>query len=79
MTDNTLDELMDRLMDPEFDLSKLAPTDVDGLIQYYRNKRADAEAGVKPTKEKGPKISLDSVMKALKPKAAPAAVVKRRF
>ena len=59
---NELDELMARIAD---DPSMPLPGDIDKLIAYYRNKRADLAAGIKPKRAKGPGVSLDSVLNKL--------------
>lgn len=56
---STLDELMNR--DP-FDYSN---ADLDEIIAYHRQQRRNLEAGIKPKKEEGPKVSLDAVMASL--------------
>lgn len=71
---NEIDLLMD--LDP----LSMSARDIDSIIAYHRQNRANAEAGIKPKKETGPKVSLDSVMGSLlaaKPKA-PTVLVKRR-
>lgn len=69
---NEIDTLMD--LDP----LELTTSDLDTIIAYHRRNRANAEGGVKPKKESGPKISLDNVLKTLvKPQAA-ASEFKRR-
>lgn len=71
---NEVDELMS--LDP----LEMTAKDIDQIILYHRNNRANHEAGIKPKKEAGPKVSLDTVMASLKPKSvvAPAQTVKRR-
>lgn len=64
-----LDELMD--LDP----LSLSAQDIDQIIQYQRKARRDYEAGVKPKKDSGPKVSLDNLMGNLMPKMEP---IKRR-
>lgn len=69
---NEIDELM--ALDPLL----MSSGDIDGIIAYHRRNRANAEAGIKPKKETGPKVSLDNLMATLitpKPTAAP---MKRR-
>lgn len=70
---NEIDELMN--LDP---LSMTAK-DIDGIIAYHRRNRANAEAGIKPKKETGPKVSLDSVLANLIPAKPAAAPMKRRI
>ena len=75
---NELDELMLRIAD---DPTMPQPGDIDKLIAYYRQKRADLAAGKKPAKAAGPKMSLDSVINQLtigQVEAKPAPTVKRR-
>jgi hypothetical protein len=67
---NEIDLLMD--LDPE----QLSAQDLDSIIAYHRKRRADIEAGIKPSKEK--KASLDGVMEALQA-SQPAVKVDRRF
>lgn len=74
-----LDELMN--LDP-LSLTRSSP-ELEALIKVYRNQRSNAEAGIKPKKESGPKvkIDLDAVMQGLKAKIAPSTTtveVKRR-
>lgn len=59
---NELDLLMQRIAD---DPTLPQPGDIDKLIAYYRNKRADLASGKKPARSAGPKMSLDSVFNAL--------------
>lgn len=49
---NELDELMS--LDP----LEMSSRDIDAIIAYHRKARANAEAGIKPVKESGPKVSL---------------------
>lgn len=68
---NDLDALMSE------DPLKLSNQDIDSIIAYQRKIRAQAESGVKPKKETGPKVSLDKVMANLvKPKVVEG--IKRR-
>ena len=59
---NEIDELMS--MDP----LEMAAKDIDAIIAYHRKNRANAEAGIKPKKEAGPKVSLTSLMDKIKAK-----------
>lgn len=68
---NEIDELMD--LDP----LSLSSQDIDKIIAYHRNRRADLEAGHKPKREIGPKIKLDLERLGLK-KAPVADPIKRR-
>lgn len=52
---NEIDILMD--LDP----LEMTVTDIDAIIAYHRKNRANAEAGIKPKKETGPKQKLDLV------------------
>ncbi len=49
---------------------------IDGIIAYQRNHRANVEKGYKPKKDSGPKLTLDSLLDRVRPKAEP---VKRRL
>lgn len=49
---------------------------IDAIIAYQRNHRANVEKGIKPKKDSGPKLTLDSLLDRVKPKAEP---VKRRL
>lgn len=71
---NEIDDLMS--LDP----LEMSARDIDSIIAYHRKNRANAEAGIKPKKETGPKVSLDGVMGSLlAPKAkAPVVMLKRR-
>lgn len=68
---NEIDELMD--LDP----LSLSSQNIDDIIAYHRNRRADLEAGHKPKKEIGPKIKLDLERLGLK-KPSTVEPVKRR-
>lgn len=68
---NEIDELMD--LDPTL----LSAQNIDSIIAYHRKARASHEAGVKPKKGGGEKVSLDSVVKALAPPAATAGIRRR--
>lgn len=52
---NELDILMD--LDP----LTLASTEggIEAIVAILRQKRAQSEAGIKPVKEKGPKVTID--------------------
>lgn len=63
---NELDELMD--LDP----ISLTTENLDAIIAYHRKARANAEAGIKPAKEKGPKVDLSGVLSGLLGAKAPA-------
>lgn len=66
-----LNDLMDK------DPLELSKQDIDAIIAYHRNHRANVQAGVKTKKDTGPKISLGSVLDhIIKPKTLD---VKRRF
>lgn len=69
-TVNEIDLLMD--IDPE----KLSAQNLDDIIAYHRKRRADIEAGIKPSKQQ--KASLDGVMEALQA-TQPQVKVDRRF
>jgi hypothetical protein len=65
MTDSptsiSLDELMDR------DPLSLSAQDIDAIIHFQRQSRANYEAGIKPEKaDKGPKIKIDIAELGLK-------------
>lgn len=69
---------IDRLMD--LDPLELSAQDLDDIIAYQRKARASFEAGVKPKKGSGEKISADDLLSKLgmgKPK--PPDGFKRRF
>lgn len=69
---NEIDELMD--LDP----LSMTPTDIDKIIAYHRQNRANAEAGIKPKKETGPKAKLEGLLdNLLKPKVV--SKISRRF
>ena len=52
---------------------------LDALIAHYRKQRANVEAGIKPKKERGPTVSLDSVLANLTKKPiTPQNTIKRR-
>lgn len=67
---NEIDELMD--LDP----LEMTKENIDQIIAYHRKARLNAEAGIKPTKEAGPKAKVDLVAMGLLPKAEP---IKRRM
>lgn len=69
---NEIDILMD--LDP----LELSSVNIEQIISYHRANRAKSESGIKPSKESGPKVSLDSVLGSLVKKAPPVAQVKRR-
>ena len=75
---NELDEFFAKI---DEDLSLCTPKDIDDIIAYMRKARSNWIAGVKPKKETGPKVSLDSVMQALAPVTVevPAEKKMRRF
>lgn len=68
-----IDDLM------HLDPLKLSEQDLDKIIAYQRKQRQNFELGIKPKKETGPKVSLDSVIGALTniPKAEPAPMKRR--
>lgn len=68
---NELDELMD--LDP-LELSS-RPGGIDAVIAYHRQRRADAEAGIKPKREQGPTKKIDLLALGLKKPSEP---MKRR-
>ena len=53
MTSN-IDLLMD--LDP----LEMTPDDISSIIDYHRRNRANHEAGVKPKKDTGPQVKIDS-------------------
>lgn len=55
---NELDILMN--LDP-LELTRDSP-ELEAIIAIYRQQRANAEAGIKPKREKGPKASLDNIL-----------------
>lgn len=66
MTDTPTNDI-DLLM--SLDPLELSKQDLECIIAYHRNQRALREKGVKPTKDKGPKSTLDLVALGLKPAA----------
>lgn len=69
---NEIDELMD--LDP----LEMTPANIDSIIAYHRKNRANAEAGIKPKKEAGPKQKIDLLALGLIKEKPPAEPVKRR-
>lgn len=67
---NEIDELMS--LDP---LEMAKGDNLDKIIAYHRKNRANAEAGIKPVKEKGPKVSIAEVTANLTGKITPTAPV----
>lgn len=67
-----IDDLMS--LDP----LELSEQDIDKIIAYQRKQRQNFELGVKPKKEKGPSVSLDSVMTVLSANKPAAEPIKRR-
>lgn len=74
---NTSTEL-DMLM--SLDPLEMTREDIDAIISYQRNARAQREAGVKakPTKESGPKVKISLESLGLRVAAPTAAPMKRR-
>lgn len=54
----------------------LSSQDIDSIILHMRKMRGEFDAGIKPKKDKGPKISLEAVRQEL---MAPKEPFKRRF
>lgn len=71
---NELDILMN--LDP-LELTRDSP-ELEALIRVYRQQRANAEAGIKPKKEAGPKVSLTGILDGMIKKTAPVGEIKRR-
>lgn len=69
---NEIDELMN--LDP----LEMSARDIDSIIAYHRRNRANAEAGIKPKKEIGPKQSLDLAALGLSKPVVAAPPMKRR-
>ena len=69
---NEIDLLMD--LDP----MSMSDANIDDIIAYHRNNRANAEAGIKPKKASGPKQTLDLAKLGLVKKAEPAPPTARR-
>lgn len=69
---NEIDALMD--LDPD----KMTKSDIDAIIVYHRNNRANAEAGIKPKKTSGPKQTLDLSKLGLIKKPVAVPVSRRR-
>lgn len=65
-----LNDLMDK------DPLELSSQDIDAIIAYHRNHRANLAAGIKTKKDTGPKVSLGSVLDHLLVK--PTLGLKRR-
>ena len=87
----SIDKLMDKLptLNAEYervidlDPTLHTPKDIETIVAYHHRNRANAEAGIKPPKEKGskPSVSLKGVLDSLigtKPKPA-GEVIKRRL
>lgn len=73
---NELDILMN--LDP-LELTRDSP-ELEAIIKVYRNQRANAEAGIKPVKEKGVKVNLDAIVQQMKTTVvAPVNEIKRRI
>lgn len=64
MSDETVNDI-DYLM--SLDPLELSKQNIDQIILYHRNQRALRERGVKPSKDKGPKSTIDLVELGLKP------------
>lgn len=62
---------LDNLM--SLDPMRMSDQDIDKIITYHRQQRENFEKGIKPKKEKGPSVSLDSVVQALQIKVPPKA------
>lgn len=77
MTENNLDHLMD--LDP----LSLTKADLDAIITYHRNRRAEAAANggkaKRATKESGPSPALGELMKKIVGEKKQTVVVKRRI
>lgn len=56
----------------------LSAQNIDEIIAYYRQQRADFDAGIKPKKDKGPVKSLDALIPALRPESK-GEQIRRRF
>lgn len=69
LTGNDIDRLMD--LDP----LSLSKQNLDSIIAYHRQARANFESGVKPKKEAGPTVKIDLLSLGLKKPSEP---VKRR-
>ena len=71
---NTIDELMD--LDP----LELSAQNIDEIIAHHRKARANAAAGIKAKKEKGPSVDISSVLANLTGDPAPsgAPTIRRR-
>lgn len=69
---NEIDELMS--LDP----LEMSARNIDDIIAYHRRNRANAEAGIKPKKETGPKMTLDLAALGLSKPVATAPPMKRR-
>jgi len=55
---NSIDEVMRRLLE---DPTLATPGDIDTLITYQRQQKANFDAGIKPTKRAGGKVNVDEV------------------
>lgn len=72
---NEIDELMARVSEDPINAPK---QDLDAIIAYHRRNRANAEAGIKPKKETGPKQTLDLAALGLSKPVVTAPPMKRR-
>lgn len=63
------DEVNDINLLMSLDPLELSKQDIDIIIAYHRNQRALREKGLKPTKDKGPKTTLDLTALGLRPAA----------
>lgn len=70
---NEIDLLMD--LDP----LEMTSANIDQIIAYHRQNRANAEAGIKPKKDSGPKVKIDLQALGLSAAKAPSAEIKRRI
>lgn len=77
---STIDDIMAKI---DEDPTLATKEDIDAIIAYQRQRRAQLEAGQKPKKAgaDGPKVKIDlAALGLLKPKAAPVITPgKRRF
>lgn len=85
LSSSDLDELMTRLSDPEYIAGGAAKADLDAVIAYHRNLRAEREAGKgKAVRARnaiaagGPKLDIHELMKSIVTPADGGNIIRRR-